>query len=85
MPVTRRGRRPPAVAHGAGEARISRARRPSGRRAGRPVARSALCALCDSPVLPPDEPYASPFGPICILCVEDVAPDDERPEDPARW
>ncbi|GEM_PF-6427822 len=41
-----------------------------------------LCRLCDAPVLPPDEPYASPFGPICALCLEDIVPDPES-ESPA--
>jgi hypothetical protein len=85
MIISTPARKPSVDARGAGTARIPRAPRPSRHPAGRRATRSVLCALCDSPILPPDEPYASPFGPICILCVEDVAPDDDLPEDAARW
>ncbi len=67
-----------------GEAGAGTSGRPRTRRRPARVRRSegVLCRLCDAPVLPPDEPYASPFGPICALCLEDIVPDPES-ESPA--
>jgi hypothetical protein len=70
-----------SVAGGPGAA-IARGSRLSRGTVSRRRLRAVLCTLCDNPILAPEQPYPSPFGPICIFCLEDVVPepDTEVPE-----